>query len=93
MKTFLLAICMSGTLIAASAAPSPAANPSRLGEYKLSQADACHTSCRANAEACRTLCSDPEEQVQCIVECDKSACNANCNKFEDACKQRCPTGG
>jgi hypothetical protein len=93
MKTFLLAICMSGTLIVASAAPSPAGDLSRPGDYKLSQGDACHTGCRANADACRTLCSDPEEQAQCIVDCDKSACKANCDKFEDACKQRCPKPG
>jgi hypothetical protein len=92
MKTFLLTTCF-GALMMASGAPSPAGDLSRTGEYKLSQGDACHTSCRVNADACRTQCSDPEEQAQCIVECNKSACMANCAKFERSCNQRCPTGG
>jgi hypothetical protein len=91
MKNLLLAICMSGALSVASAAPSPAANLPRAGEFKLSQADACQTSCRTNADSCRALCSDPEEQEQCIVDCDKGACITNCNKFEDNCKQHCPS--
>jgi hypothetical protein len=91
MKNLLLTICMSGALIVASAASSPAANLPRAGEYKLSQADACQTSCKTNADSCRAQCADPEEQEQCIVGCDKGECNANCNKFEDNCKRHCPS--
>lgn len=89
MKTFLLTTCIFGALIMASGAPSPAGDLTRMGAYKLSQADACHTSCRTNADACRTQCADPEEQEQCIVNCGKSECTANCNKFERACNQHC----
>jgi hypothetical protein len=91
MKTFLLTTCIFEALMMAGGAPSLAGDLSRTGEYKLRLADDCATSCRVNADACRTQCSDPEEQAQCIVECDKSACKAKCNKFEDACKQRCPS--
>ncbi|HUZ92113.1 MAG TPA: hypothetical protein VMU78_09470 [Methylocella sp.] len=90
MKTLLLTTCMFGALIAASAAPSLAAN---LPEVELSQANGCQASCRANADACRAQCSDPEEQTQCVVECDRSACLGKCNKFEAACKQHCPSPG
>jgi hypothetical protein len=89
MKTFLLITCIFGALMMASGAPSPAGDLSRTGEYKLSQGDACHTSCRANADACRTQCADPEEQEQCIVNCGKSVCNSDCDKFERACNQHC----
>ena len=51
----------------------------------------CQTLCHTNADACRAQCSDPEEQAQCIVECDKSTCMGNREKFENACKQRCPS--
>ncbi len=88
-----LTTCMLGALIVGSAAPSPAANLPRAGEYKLSQANTCQTLCHTNADACRAQCSDPEEQAQCIVECDKSTCMGNCEKFENACKQRCQSPG
>jgi hypothetical protein len=93
MKTLLLTTCLSGALIIASAAPSLAANLHRAGAYEFGQAEACQTSCNANADACRTQCSDPEEQEQCIVDCDKSECKANCATFEDACKQHCQNPG
>ena len=93
MKNLLFAICMSGALIVASDAPSPAANFSPTREYRLTEADACQTSCRTNADSCRALCSDPEEQQQCIVDCDKGECKANCNKFEDNCKRHCQSSG
>jgi hypothetical protein len=93
MKTLLLTTCMHGALIAASAAPSLAANLSRAGEFELSQANGCQASCRVNADACRAQCSDPDEQAQCVVECDKSACLGKCNKFEEVCKQHCPSPG
>jgi hypothetical protein len=90
MKILLLALCMSGALIAGSAAESNLSGP---GGYKLSQAEACQTSCKANADACRSQCSDPEEQEQCIVDCDRVACKENCEKFEYLCKQRCQKPG
>ena len=93
MKNLLLTICMSGALIVASAASSPAVNLPGAGEYKLSQADACQTSCKTNADACRAQCADPEEQEQCIVDCEKGECNGICNKFEDNCKRHCPSSG
>lgn len=89
MKT-LLTTCLFAALMAATAGTAPAA----AREYLVSQSDVCLASCRANAEYCRTLCSDPEEQAQCIVGCDKGECKANCDKFEASCKQRCQnTGG
>jgi hypothetical protein len=93
MKNLLLAICISGALSAVSAAPALAANLSRAGEYKLCQADACQTSCRTNADACRAQCSDPEEEKQCIVACGKGECKAMCDKFENNCKLHCPSSG
>jgi hypothetical protein len=93
MKTLLLTTCMFGALICASAAPSLAASLPRAGEFELSQANGCQASCRVNADACRAQCSDPEEQTQCVVECDKSACMGNCDKFETVCKQHCPSPG
>jgi hypothetical protein len=93
MKTLLLIPCLFGALIMASAAPSLAANNHRAGEVEISQAEACQASCRANAESCRTQCSDSEEQEQCVVGCDKAACKANCATFEDTCKQRCQQSG
>ena len=93
MKTLLLTPCMFGVLCVVSAAPSPAANFRRPGEYELSQADVCRANCKANADSCRTQCSDPEEQEQCIVNCDSSACKANCDRFEDVCKQHCQSPG
>jgi hypothetical protein len=89
MKNPLLTICLFGTLIMASAAPSPAGTLLGGADDKVSQADVCQASCRANADACRTQCSDPEEEAQCIVDCDKGECKTNCNNFEAACKQRC----
>ncbi len=86
----LFALCMSGALIAGSAA---AANLPGSGEYKLSQAEACQASCKANADACRAQCSDPEEQEQCIVDCDRAACKVNCEKFEYLCTKRCQNPG
>jgi len=73
----------------ASGAPSPAGGLSRAGETKLSQGDACETNCRTNANACRAQCADPEEQEQCIVDCDKGECKASCEKFERNCNQHC----
>ncbi len=89
MKTFLLSSCIFGALMMAGGAPSPAGDLSRTGEYKLSQGDVCETNCRTNANSCRAQCADPEEQEQCIVNCDKSECKANCDKFEAACTKRC----
>jgi hypothetical protein len=89
MKTSLFTTFMFGVLLAASTAPSLAADHSRLGEFKLSQAGACKASCKANANSCRAQCSDPEERANCLYECD--TCMANCEKFEDACKQHCPS--
>ena len=93
MKTLLLTLCISGALFVASAAPSSAANFRRVGEYTLTQTEDCQTSCKAKADSCRTQCSDPEEQEQCIIGCDSSACKTNCDTFEDACKQRCQNPG
>ena len=90
MKNLLVTLCMSAALIVASAAPSPAANLPRVAEYNLSQADACQTSCKTNADTCRAQCADPEEQEQCIVACGTGECMATCNKFEDNCKRHCP---
>jgi hypothetical protein len=90
MKILLLTICLSGALIAGSAAAS---NLPGTGGYEFSQVDACQASCQANAQACRGQCTDPEEQEQCIVDCDSAACKTNCEKFEYLCKQRCQNPG
>ncbi len=76
MKNLVLTACVSAVLMA-SAAPSLAA-------------DACQTYCKATANSCREQCSDPQEQEQCIFECSRSECKANCNRLEEACTQHCP---
>jgi predicted metal-binding membrane protein len=93
MKMSLIATFLSGALIAATTTAIPAAALPRAGEYQLSQADACLASCKANVEYCRSLCSNPEEQSQCIVDCGSGECKANCDKFEAACKERCKKAG
>ena len=89
MKTFLLTTCVFGALIMTSGVPSLAGGLSRAGETKLRLADDCETNCRTNANACRAQCADPEEQEQCIVNCGKSECSADCDKFERSCNQHC----
>ncbi len=90
MRT-LLTNCIFGALMMASGAPSSAGDLSRTGEGTLQLADDCQTYCRANADACRTQCADPDEQAQCIVNCGKADCKAGCDKFERACNQHCPS--
>jgi hypothetical protein len=89
MKNFLLPTCMVAALMAASGAPSLAADLSRARDGTLELADDCQTYCRANADSCRAQCANPEEQEQCIVNCGKAECNAGCDKFERACNQHC----
>ena len=91
MKTFLLTTCIFGALMVTSGAPSPAGDLSHTGQHKLRLADDCQMSCRANADACRAQCADPEEKEQCIVNCGRSECKSGCDKFESSCTQHCPS--
>jgi hypothetical protein len=84
MKAFLPITCIFVALIMISVG-----GLSRAGETKLRLAGDCETNCRTNANACRAQCADPEEQEQCIVNCGKSECSADCDKFERSCNQHC----
>jgi hypothetical protein len=84
MKAFLPITCIFVALIMISVG-----GLSRAEETKLRLAGDCETNCRTNANACRAQCADPEEQEQCIVNCGKSECSADCDKFERSCNQHC----
>ena len=94
MKNLRLILCVSLALSAACAVPAAAGYFPGAEKFMLGQSDACTASCLANSNACRTQCGDPEEQEQCIVgDCGISSCKADCQKFEDACRQRCAKVG
>jgi hypothetical protein len=93
MKNLLLTTCMFAALMAASVAPSLADDRSCAGECPIKLAAACQDYCKSNAKTCKDQCSDPQEQEQCIVDCDRSECKAGCSRFEETCIQRCPKPG
>ena len=83
MKTWLLSLCLALAMTAAM--PALAA-----GGMRMAQSEACKASCKANADACRTQCGEPEEQEQCIFgDCSPSECKGQCQTFETNCLMRC----
>lgn len=74
-------------------APGPGLSSLAGAAPLLAQTDGCLASCKANADACRAQCGDPEEQEQCILDCSTSSCKSDCARFEDACHKRCQKSG
>jgi len=89
-KNILRSTCMTLALIALGSATIVAGARTGSSWQILSAADPCLTDCKMRADFCREQCAHPEEPEQCIVACSRSECNDSCNKFEDACKRRCP---